>query len=387
MLSPEALSATPADTTVLLGDNAFASPPEAPELGRADCSATRSSSPAPAPSPAVPAPPRPTTRSRCASGCSARRRSASRPATRRPWSSPCPAGGSPPTPPRSSPGSASRGSTSSASPTSPSGPAIGLPASSLAYTETDAAGELDVANFTRRDRRHRHRHPARGGADLSRPRSRPRCATRCWSRSPSSTAASPGWRPRPRTRVADALRADLGRIQIEAPTAVTLSSDSGPVGATLVNGLDQPVTVRVEADDRRRADAERRRRARARAAARAARCASRPRPPSPASTTCASSVTTVDGAPLGSFDELPDPRGPGQRADLDHHGRRRPRALRRDRLSPARARSGPAARSRRPRREAGAEPARRAPSLQPDVVRPAGTGDAVSEQRILGRRR
>ena len=34
---------------------------------------------------------------------------------------------------------------------------------------------------------------------------------------------------------------------IEGPTAVTLSSDSGPLGATLVNGLDQPVTVRVDA--------------------------------------------------------------------------------------------------------------------------------------------
>ena len=37
----------------------------------------------------------------------------------------------------------------------------------------------------------------------------------------------------------------LGKIQIEAPPAVTLFSASGKLGATLVNGLDQPVTVEV----------------------------------------------------------------------------------------------------------------------------------------------
>ena len=37
----------------------------------------------------------------------------------------------------------------------------------------------------------------------------------------------------------------LGKIQIEAPPAVTLFSASGKLGATLVNGLDQPVVVEV----------------------------------------------------------------------------------------------------------------------------------------------
>ncbi|CAM3862389.1 DUF6049 family protein [Nocardioides zeicaulis] len=56
-------------------------------------------------------------------------------------------------------------------------------------------------------------------------------------------------RPRPARlaadRVTEALRDDLGSITIEAPPGVTLSSDSGPLGATLVNGLDQPVTVGI----------------------------------------------------------------------------------------------------------------------------------------------
>lgn len=46
-------------------------------------------------------------------------------------------------------------------------------------------------------------------------------------------------------RVDDSLRADLGRITIEVPTRVTLSGDSGGLGATLVNGLDQPVSVGI----------------------------------------------------------------------------------------------------------------------------------------------
>jgi hypothetical protein len=39
----------------------------------------------------------------------------------------------------------------------------------------------------------------------------------------------------------------LGSIQIDAPRAVTLSSRSGRFAATLTNGLDEPVTVRIRA--------------------------------------------------------------------------------------------------------------------------------------------
>jgi hypothetical protein len=39
----------------------------------------------------------------------------------------------------------------------------------------------------------------------------------------------------------------LGSIEIDAPPAVTLSSRSGRFAATLTNGLDEPVTVRIRA--------------------------------------------------------------------------------------------------------------------------------------------
>ena len=44
-------------------------------------------------------------------------------------------------------------------------------------------------------------------------------------------------------RTEQAMRDDLGKIEIEVPTAVNLFSASGKLGATLVNNLDQPVTV------------------------------------------------------------------------------------------------------------------------------------------------
>lgn len=46
----------------------------------------------------------------------------------------------------------------------------------------------------------------------------------------------------------DFLADQLASITVEAPTAVALSSSSGPVGASVINGLDQPVSVRLVAD-------------------------------------------------------------------------------------------------------------------------------------------
>ena len=44
------------------------------------------------------------------------------------------------------------------------------------------------------------------------------------------------------------LRGRLASIRVQAPTAITLSSDTGPLGVTLVNGLDQPVSVALQAE-------------------------------------------------------------------------------------------------------------------------------------------
>jgi hypothetical protein len=43
-------------------------------------------------------------------------------------------------------------------------------------------------------------------------------------------------------------RGTLGRVTIDGPVSVTLSSDSGQFPASLRNGLDEPVIVRVAAD-------------------------------------------------------------------------------------------------------------------------------------------
>ncbi|UFN42990.1 DUF6049 family protein [Nocardioides okcheonensis] len=105
-------------------------------------------------------------------------------------------------------------------------------------------------------------------------------------------------------RVDDALRSDLGLITIEAPTRVTLSGDSGGLGATLVNGLDQPVSVGIgittDGELTLTGDSVRDLGPRARSVVRFT-----------ATTGQAGihlvrlRVTSVDGVPLGSADELP----------------------------------------------------------------------------------
>ena len=105
-------------------------------------------------------------------------------------------------------------------------------------------------------------------------------------------------------RVEESIRTDLGKVEIEAPPAVTLSSDSGPLGVTLVNGLDQPVEVQVQV----RTDGEltlsgggvRRLGPGARSVVRFEATTSRA-----GVHNVRLAVTSLDGVPLGSFDSLP----------------------------------------------------------------------------------
>ena len=41
----------------------------------------------------------------------------------------------------------------------------------------------------------------------------------------------------------DYVRAQMARVRIEGPQFVMMSGESGPIQVTLVNDLDQPVTV------------------------------------------------------------------------------------------------------------------------------------------------
>jgi hypothetical protein len=116
--------------------------------------------------------------------------------------------------------------------------------------------------------------------------------------------ARPGLARAAARRVEESLRDDLGKIEIEGPTAVTLSGDSGPLGATLVNGLDQPVEVRVEVRTDGRLSLTgggvRRLGPQARSVVRFEATTDRP-----GVHNVRLSVTSLDGVPLGSSDELP----------------------------------------------------------------------------------
>ena len=123
--------------------------------------------------------------------------------------------------------------------------AAGVPASRLVYTAEDVEAELDATSFTAATR------ATDASTLLEQVLS---SVTRVETQVRDEVLVTLSEQHRARSalaraaaaRVEDSLRDDLGRIEIEAPTAVTLSSDSGPLGATLVNGLDQPVEVSVE---------------------------------------------------------------------------------------------------------------------------------------------
>ena len=123
--------------------------------------------------------------------------------------------------------------------------AAGVPASRLVYTAEDVEAELDATSFTAATR-------ATDASTLLEQVLSSVTRVETQVRDEVLVTLSEQHRARPAlaraaaARVEDSLRDDLGRIEIEAPTAVTLSSDSGPLGATLVNGLDQPVEVSVE---------------------------------------------------------------------------------------------------------------------------------------------
>ena len=124
--------------------------------------------------------------------------------------------------------------------------AAGLPASLVQYTEDDQEAELDAANFTAATR-------ATDAGSLMEQVLTLQTTIEEQVNDEAMVTLSEQHRERPRVALASAdrvekvLRDDLAKIAIEAPTAVTLSSDKGPFGATLVNGLDQPVTVQVRA--------------------------------------------------------------------------------------------------------------------------------------------
>ena len=173
----------------------------------------------------------------------------------------------------------------------------------LAYTDADRDEELDPANFAAVSR-------TMDAATLLEQVLTLQTTVEARVRDEVLVTLSEQHRAAPRLalraagRIEEALRADLGKIQIEAPTSVTLSSDSGKLGATLVNGLDQPVTVRVTTSTDGQltlsGDTVRELGPRARSVVRYEASTTQPGVHRVRLT-----VTSVDGVPLGSSDELP----------------------------------------------------------------------------------
>jgi hypothetical protein len=126
-------------------------------------------------------------------------------------------------------------------------PAQSLSAADLSYTDEDAEEELGATSFAAAE-------ALRGqaalmadvlsGPDLVRPQATDEALTTLSvQQRPRAGAAALS----ARAAAAD-LDAQLADIDVVAPSSVTLSSADGTLGATVVNGLDQPVTVQVRAD-------------------------------------------------------------------------------------------------------------------------------------------
>ena len=302
LLSPEAIAATPADVTILLGDNAFAAPPRSSNsvvrlLGhKVVVTSTGAEAGGPGPTPAR-------------DPLALRQRLLSEAALRLANDDTAPLVVTLPTVWRGEDAEVffddldrpwlevvAAGSLADRS-------AAGVPATSLAYSDSDVDAELDAASFIIAAR-------ATEAAGLLEQVLTLQTTVEAQVRDEVLVTLSEQHRRAPRLaqaaagRISDSLRSELDKIEIEAPTTVTLSSDSGKIGTTLVNGLDQPVTVRVEAitDGRLTLTGETLRQLgpNARSVVRFEASTSQP-----GLHRVRLTVTSVDGVPLGSADELP----------------------------------------------------------------------------------
>jgi hypothetical protein len=302
LLSPEAIAAVPQGTTILLGDNAFAIPPTSPTsvvklLGH-EVVVTSTGAEAGGPAPTAANDP-----------LALRQRLLSEAALRLEADDTAPLVVTLPT--------VWRGEDAASFFTDLEQPWLdlvpfgdvaagtpkGVPAASLTYTDDDVAEELDATAFTAANR-------AGAAATLLEQVVIPVTTIEAQVRDELLVTLSEQHRERPglavaaADRVRESLRADLAKINIEAPPAVTLSSDSGPLGVTLVNGLDQPVEVQVQV----RTDGEltlsgggvRRLGPQARSVVRFEATTSRG-----GVHNVRLAVTSLDGVPLGASDQLP----------------------------------------------------------------------------------
>lgn len=123
-------------------------------------------------------------------------------------------------------------------------PAASMNGDGLAYTEEDEAAELDVANFSAADELTDRANQLASVLTLQN-LVRQQVADEVLMSLSTGHRINAG-RAADSARAATGFLADqLSSVTVDAPDAVTLSGESGKFGADVVNGLDQPVTVRI----------------------------------------------------------------------------------------------------------------------------------------------
>ena len=251
IISPAAISAATPDSTILVGDTSFAVPPDAPSsvvrlLGhKVVVTSTGAAAGGPGPTPAD-------------DPLALRQRLLSEAALRLLSPSPSPSPSATPSPvvmmlpadwhPREPDALVADLDLPWLSPvTVPEisvRPGVSMSAGSLAYTSEDQEAELDDINFTAAAE-------LRGRADLLAGLLTLQNLVRQQVADEVLVSLSSGHRPHS-DKVAGSVQAatsyvsaQLASVTVDAPDAVTLPGESGKLGADIVNGLDQPVTVRV----------------------------------------------------------------------------------------------------------------------------------------------
>lgn len=244
VLSPEALAAVAPDTVVLLGDTAFAVPPQTKNsvvrlLGhRVVVTSTGAESGGPAPT-------------RADDPLALRQRILSEAALRLQSSSTAPlvvtlpTGWRPEQPAEFFAQLEQRWLTAVSVPEVADRSAAGVPARALAYTDEDLEAELNATNFATAQQ-------LMDAATLLEKVLTLQTTVEAQVLDSALASLSQQHRGKPRAavrstqKVRDGVLATLDEVAIEAPPAVTLSSNTGPFGVTLVNELEEPVTVRVD---------------------------------------------------------------------------------------------------------------------------------------------
>lgn len=243
ILSPAAISAATEDTTILLADTSFAVPPDAPQslvrlLGH-KVVVTSSGASSGGPSPTAADDPL-AMRQRLLSEAALRLQSG----TRSPVVMMLPAAWKPTDPDALFDGLDVPWLEQVSVAELGLSPAVSMNRGDLAYTDEDQAAELGVTSFSSADQ-------LTGRANLLSGLLTQQTLVRQQVADEVLMSLSTGHRPNS-DKAAASVRAatgflseQLASVTVTAPDAVTLASDSGQLGADIVNGLDQPVTVRI----------------------------------------------------------------------------------------------------------------------------------------------